>query len=179
MKKGVFILSNIIRPKRAYKTPIRADPYYSLLYAIKEQAFRDLASNYHDAYLCESTEHLIRFCDTFFIENKSVNDVLLIKALLKRATKLLKKIIHDLENLQIEVLKMKIDLSRMYDELMEDAPKLSPAEIINNKADLIEDVMEEEITPAPAPTPAPTQAQAQDTDTDEAIVNDIVESEEN
>lgn len=174
-------MSNTIKPHRAYKTPIRADPYYSLLYAIKEQAFRDLTNNYHDAYLHESTDYLIRFCDTFLIENKAINDVLLIKALLKRAEKLLKKIIHDLENLQIEVLKMKIDLSRMYDELMEDAPKLSPAEIINNKADLIEDVMEEEITPAPAPAPAPTQTQAQahDTDTDEAIVNDIVEREEN
>lgn len=174
-------MSNIIRPKRAYKTPIRADPYYSLLYAIKEQAFKDLANNYHDAYLHESTDYLISFCNRFLIENKGINDVLLIKALFKRTTKLLKKIIHDLENLQVEVLKMKIDLSRMYDALMEDAPKLSPAEIINNKADLIEDVMEEEIAPAsaPAPAPAPTQAQAQNTDTDEAIVNDIVEREEN
>lgn len=168
-------MSNIIKPKRAYKTPIRADPYYSLLYAIKEQAFRDLANDKHDTYLHESTEYLIDFCSSFLIENKAINDVLLVKALLKRITKVLKKIIHDLENLQVEVLKMKIDLSRMYDELMEDAPKLTPAEIINNKADLIEDVLEEEIAPAPAQAHAPAQAQ----DTDEATEDFIDESEEN
>lgn len=173
------MLSNTIKPKRAYKTPIRADPYYSLLYAIKEQAFRDLANNYHDAYLHESTDYLISFCNRFLIENKGINDVLLIKALFKRTTKLLKKIIHDLENLQIEVLKMKIDLSRMYDELMEDAPKLSPAEIINNKADLIEDVMEEEITPASAPTLTQAHTQAQAQDTNEVTEDFIDESEEN
>lgn len=137
----------------------RDRPLYDLMYAIKEQAFVDLANCKTDKWLNESTESLIHFCKTFFVENEHLNDVLLSKALKSRALYMIEKLINELENLQLEVVKMKMQLSRMYDDMINSyTPEPATAPVMASAA---ADAIEEKLEQAQAQAQADTQAQAQ------------------
>lgn len=152
----------------------RDRPLYNLMYAIKEQAFIDLAKCKTDKWLNESTESLIHFCKTFFVENEHLNDVLLSKALKSRALYMIEKLINELENLQLEVVKMKMQLSRMYDDMINSyTPEQATAPVMASAdADAIEEKLEQAQAQTQTQAPADTQTQAPADATDTVAENE-------